>query len=292
MGQSFERYQKRRLISSYFSVVLSIALVLFLLGVLGVLVINTQKLGNHFKEQIKVSIFLKDNAKQVEIDQLQQSLALASYTKEAVYVSKEDAAAMLKEEIEEDFLDFLGYNPLKNAIDLNLKADFVNEEKLEEIVSEITQKSFVAEVNYDQPLVGLLDNNIKKISFWILILSAFMTLIAVLLINASIRLALYSKRFIIKTMQMVGATKRFIRKPFLYTHIKLGIIGALLAIGALAGLLAYLDYVFPGLGLAQNPIELAVLALLILSLGIGISGGSTFFAAQRFLNLRSADLFY
>lgn len=292
MGQSFERYQKRRLISSYFSVVLSIALVLFLLGVLGILVINTQKLGNHFKEQIKVSIFLKDNAKQVEIDQLQQSLALASYTKEAVYVSKEDAAAMLKEEIEEDFLDFLGYNPLKNAIDLNLKADFVNEEKLEEIVSEITQKSFVAEVNYDQPLVGLLDNNIKKISFWILILSAFMTLIAVLLINASIRLALYSKRFIIKTMQMVGATKRFIRKPFLYTHIKLGIIGALLAIGALAGLLAYLDYVFPGLGLAQNPIELAVLALLILSLGIGISGGSTFFAAQRFLNLRSADLFY
>lgn len=292
MGQSFERYQKRRLISSYFSVVLSIALVLFLLGVLGVLVINTQKLGNHFKEQIKVSIFLKDNAKQVEIDQLQQSLALASYTKEAVYVSKEDAAAMLKEEIEEDFLDFLGYNPLKNAIDLNLKADFVNEEKLEEIVSEITQKSFVAEVNYDQPLVGLLDNNIKKISFWILILSAFMTLIAVLLINASIRLALYSKRFIIKTMQMVGATKRFIRKPFLYTHIKLGIIGALLAIAALAGLLAYLDYVFPGLGLAQNPIELAVLALLILSLGIGISGGSTFFAAQRFLNLRSADLFY
>ena len=175
MGQSFERYQKRRLISSYFSVVLSIALVLFLLGVLGVLVINTQKLGNHFKEQIKVSIFLKDNAKQVEIDQLQQSLALASYTKEAVDVSKEDAAAMLKEEIEEDFLDFLGYNPLKNAIDLNLKADFVNEEKLEEIVSEITQKSFVAEVNYDQPLVGLLDNNIKKISFWILILSAFMT---------------------------------------------------------------------------------------------------------------------
>lgn len=292
MGQSFERYQKRRLISSYFSVVLSIALVLFLLGLLGVLVINTQKLGNHFKEQIKVSIFLKDNAKQVEIDQLQQSLALASYTKEAVYVSKEDAAAMLKEEIEEDFLDFLGYNPLKNAIDLNLKADFVNEEKLEEIVSEISQKSFVAEVNYDQPLVGLLDNNIKKISFWILILSAFMTLIAVLLINASIRLALYSKRFIIKTMQMVGATKRFIRKPFLYTHIKLGIIGALLAIGALAGLLAYLDYVFPGLGLAQNPIELAVLALLILSLGIGISGGSTFFAAQRFLNLRSADLFY
>lgn len=292
MGQSFERYQKRRLISSYFSVVLSIALVLFLLGLLGVLVINTQKLGNHFKEQIKVSIFLKDNAKQVEIEQLQQSLALASYTKEAVYVSKEDAAAMLKEEIEEDFLDFLGYNPLKNAIDLNLKADFVNEEMLEEIVSEISQKSFVAEVNYDQPLVGLLDNNIKKISFWILILSAFMTLIAVLLINASIRLALYSKRFIIKTMQMVGATKRFIRKPFLYTHIKLGIIGALLAIGALAGLLAYLDYVFPGLGLAQNPIELAVLALLILCLGIGISGGSTFFAAQRFLNLRSADLFY
>ncbi len=292
MGQSFERYQKRRLISSYFSVVLSIGLVLFLLGVLGVLVLNTQKLGNHFKEQIKVSIFLKDNAKKVEVDQLQQSLALASYTKEAVFVSKEDAAAMLKEEIEEDFLDFLGYNPLKDAIDLSLKADFVNEEQLEEITAEISAKSFVSEVNYDQPLVGLLNNNIKKMSFWILILSAFMTLVAVLLINASIRLALYSKRFIIKTMQMVGATKSFIRKPFMKTHIKLGMFGALIAIIALSAVLGYLNYVFPGLGLVQDPLQLGLLAFVIFSLGISIAGISTFFAAQRFLNLRSADLYY
>jgi cell division transport system permease protein len=292
MSQSFERYQNRRLISSYFSVVLSISLVLFLLGILGILVLNTKKLGDHFKEQIKVTIFLKDSAKNVEIDQLQQSLALSDYTKEVLFVSKEDAAEQLKEEIEEDFLGFLGYNPLKNAIDLSLLAQFVTQDQIEEIVAQINSKSFVSEVIYDQPLVDLLNNNIKKISFWILLISGIMTLIAVLLINSSIRLALYSKRFIIKTMQMVGATKGFIRKPFMITNIKLGIIGAFTAQLSLGILLGYLDYLFPSLGLLNDLPLLGTLSIAIFTIGIVIAASSTFFAAQRFLNLRTSELYY
>ena len=291
MGQSFERYQKRRLISSYFSVVLSISLVLFLLGILGVLVINTKKLGDHFKEQIKITVFLKDSAKNVEISQLQQFLALAPYTKEAVFVSKEDAAEQLREDIEEDFLGFLGYNPLKNAIDLNLLAAYVSPEEMAEIVADLSAKSFVAEVAYDQPLVNLLNDNIKKISFWILVISSLMTFIAVLLINASIRLALYSNRFIIKTMQMVGATKQFIRKPFMATNIKLGIIGAFVALSGIGSLMAYLDFAFPSLGLLNDPIARGIVASGIFLMGAVIAGMSTFFAAQRFLNLRTAELY-
>src|SRR5690606_39328593 len=126
MSTSFERFQKRKLISSYFSVVLSIGLVLFLLGILGMLVLNTKKLGDHFKEQITISVFLKDSAKEVEVDQLQKSLAMAEYTKMATYVSKEEAAEKHSEEIGENFLDFLGYNPLKNSIDVQLRSEFVN----------------------------------------------------------------------------------------------------------------------------------------------------------------------
>jgi cell division transport system permease protein len=292
MSKSFERYQKRKLISSYFSVVLSIGLVLFLLGVLGLLVLNTKKLADHFKEQIKISVFLKDNAKEVEVDQLQKSLVMADYTKSAVYVSKEEAAELHSAEIGENFLDFLGYNPLKNSIDVALKADFVSTEKVEEIASELSKKDYVEEVSYDKPLIALLTENVKRISFWILIASAIFTLIAVLLINSSIRLSIYSKRFIIKTMQMVGATKRFIRRPFIWTNIKLGMLGSLLALIALGTLLYYVNMNFPELNLLQDIIMLGILFISVFVLGVLISLISTYFATQRFLNLRTDDLYY
>ncbi len=292
MSKSFERYQKRKLISSYFSVVLSIALVLFLLGVLGLLVVNTKKMANHFKEQITISVFLKDNAKEVEVDQLQKSLAMAEYTKTATYVSKEDAAEMHSEEIGENFLDFLGYNPLKNSIDINLNADFVSPEQIEEIAADLSSKAYVDEVSYDKPLVTLLNDNVKRIGFWILVASAIFTFIAVLLINSSIRLSIYSKRFIIKTMQMVGATKKFIRRPFLWTNIKLGMLGAFLALIGLAVALYYIDKNFPELNLFQDPITLTILFVGVFVLGLLISLISTYFATQRFLNLRTDDLYY
>ncbi len=292
MGKSFENYQKRKLISSYFSVVLSIALVLFLLGILALLVINTKKMADHFKEQITISVFLRESAKEVEVSQLQKSLAMAEYTKSATYVSKEEAAEQHSAEIGENFIDFLGYNPLKNSIDVNLNADFVSPEQIEEIAAKISAKGYVEEVSYDKPLVGLLNDNVKKIGFWILIASGIFTFIAVLLINSSIRLSIYAKRFIIKTMQMVGATKSFIRRPFIQTNIKLGIIGAVLAILALAGLLYYLSETFPGLELLEEPLILGILFGGILVLGILISFISTYFATSRFLNLRTDDLYY
>ncbi|WP_350289874.1 permease-like cell division protein FtsX [uncultured Croceitalea sp.] len=292
MAQYIEQYQRRRLISSYFSVVLSIALVLFLLGILGMLVLNTKKLGDHFKEQITISVFLKDNAKPVEIDQLQKSLAMAEYTKAATYVSKEDAAEQYSEDIGENFQEFLGYNPLKNSVDVNLKADFVSPEQVTEIAETLSAKTYVDEVSYDKPLISLLNDNVKRISLWILIACAIFTVIAVLLINSSIRLSIYSKRFIIKTMQMVGATKRFIRKPFIATNIKLGLFGALIALIALAVVLYYVDINFPELNLFQDITVLLILFLSILGLGILISYLSTYFATQRFLNLRTDDLYY
>ncbi len=292
MSKSFENYQKRKLISSYFSVVLSIALVLFLLGILGLLVLNTKKMGDHFKEQITISVFLKDSAKEVEIDQMQKSLSMAEYTKQAIYVSKEEAAEQHTEELGENFQDFLGYNPLKNSIDVQLNADFVSPEQIEAIAKEISGKGYVDEVSYDKPLVGLLTENIKKIGIWILIASGIFTFIAVLLINSSIRLSIYSKRFIIKTMQMVGATKTFIRRPFILNNIKLGILGAIIAILALSGVLFYVNEHFATLGLFKDPTILVILLVSILVLGILISFISTYFATQRFLNLRTDELYY
>ena len=292
MSTSFERYQKRRLISSYFSVVISISLVLFLLGLLGLLVLNTKKVADHFKEQIALTVYLKDNAKDVEIEQLKKSLAMAEYTKTSVFVSKEQAAEEQSKEIGEDFMDFLGYNPLQNSIDVHMKADYVDSEQIDKIASDITAKIFVDEVIYDKPLIALLNDNVKKISFWILVISGLFTFIAVLLINSSIRLAVYSKRFIIKTMQMVGATKSFIRRPFIWQSVKLGIIGAVLALIGMGIVLFYLNKSFPELELLRDSTLLIALFLGVFLMGIFITWLSTFFATSRFLNLKTDELYY
>lgn len=292
MSSSFEKHQKRRLVSSYISVVISIALVLFLLGLLGMLVLNAKKVSDHFKEQVVVTIYLKDTAKDVERKQLEKSLAMADYVKSTEYVSKEQAAAFMKAETGEDFMDFVGYNPLQNSIDVHLKADFVTSEHLEKISTEALNKKFVDEVTYDNDLVNLMNDNVKKISFWVLVISGLFTLIAVLLINSSLRLAVYSKRFTIKTMQMVGATKRFIRRPFVWKSIRLGIVGAILALIGMAIVLYYINKTFPELELLANPILMVLLFVIVFALGIVITWISTHFATQRFLNLKTDELYY
>ncbi|WP_298754310.1 permease-like cell division protein FtsX [uncultured Psychroserpens sp.] len=292
MASSFDQYQKRKLISSYFSVIISIALVLFLLGCLGLLVLNAKKVADHFREQVVVTIYLNDSAKDVEVNQLQKSLAMADYTKEAKYVSKEEAAQIVKSDLGEDFTEFLGTNPLQNSIDVYLKADFVTNETLDGITAELSNKAFIEDIKYDNNLVELMNDNVKKITFWVLILSAVFTLIAVLLINSSIRLAVYSKRFIIKTMQMVGATKRFIRKPFVFKSIQLGVIGAIVALVGMGVVLYYLNKTFPELELLQKPVLISALFIGIFLLGILITWVSTFIATQRFLNLKTDQLYY
>jgi len=292
MASSFETYQKRRLISSYFSVVISISLVLFLLGLLGLLVLNTKKVADHFKEKIALTVYLKDSAKEVEITQLEQSLALAEYTKTAEFISKEQAAEEHTAVIGENFMEFLGYNPLQNSIDVYMLADYVSPEKMEEINKELMAKDFVDEVIYDKPLIALLNDNVKKISLWVLIISSLFTFIAVLLINSSIRLSVYAKRFTIKTMQMVGATKRFIRRPFIWKSVRLGMVGAILAMIGMGLVLYYLNKTFPELHLLEDQILLIALFLFIFLMGLFITWFSTFFATQRFLNLQTDELYY
>ena len=282
---SQDKYQKRRLLSTYFSVVVSISLVLFLVGLLGLLLLNSKKVADHFKEQIAFTIYINNTAKPIEIKQLQKSLALGQETKTTRFVSKEEAAETHAKEIGEDFMEFLGYNPLLSSIDVYFNASYVSPAFLNELQKTFEDKVYISEVLYDEPLVEILDENIKRITQWILILSAVFILVAILLINSSIRLSIYSKRMIIKTMQLVGATKSFIRKPFIWKHLQLGILGSLIALGALSGVLYELNQRFPELNLISNPLEPALIFSSILAMGVLITGLSTFFATQRFLNL-------
>jgi len=292
MSSSFEKHQKRRLISSYFSVVLSIALVLFLLGILGLLVINAKSVSDNFKEQVILTIYLEDSSKEVEIKQLEKSLAFSDYVKQTKFISKESAADFMKLEYGEDFLDDVGYNPLKNSIEVNLKADFVTARRLDSITESTMKKNFVEDIKYDKDLVSLMNSNVKRLSLWILIICGIFTGIAVLLISSSIRLAVNSKRFSIKTMQMVGATKKFIRRPFIWRSIRLGVIGSLLALIGMGAVVYYVDKSFPEFDLIQNQLFIGALFGSIFIVGILITWWSTFFATQRFLNLKTDQLYY
>ena len=288
MPENFQdNYQKRRILNSYFSVVISISIVLFLLGILGLFLLNTKNLVSHFKEQIVMTVFLKDNAKDIEISQMQKKIQLNSATRKVTYTSKEEAAELYARDIGEDFVEFLGYNPLLNSLDIYFNSTYVNNLSLNETKTEIEVYDFVDEVVFDQPLVTLLDENIQRVSFLLLMISTLFIVIALLLINSSIRLSIYSKRIIIKTMQLVGATKSFIRKPFILNHIRLGILSSVLALIALSFLLWKIDKLFPELEMFQRQNELTIIFIGIMFLGIVITGLSTFFATQRYLKLKT-----
>jgi cell division transport system permease protein len=188
-------------------------------------------------------------------------------------------------------MTFLGENPLQNSYDIHLKAEYVEKDSIAKIEKQLRTNPMISDIVYDKQLVNMVNDNIKKVSMWILIISGFLTFIAVLLINSSLRLSIHSNRFIIKTMQMVGATKAFIRKPFVMRSIKLGMLGAALAILALLGVLAYVETSFPDLGILNDKFLIAVVLLAVLGFGILITWMSTYFATQRFLNLRTDDLY-
>ena len=293
MAKSFqETYQKRRLLTGYFSVIISISFVLFFVGVFGLFLLNTKNIASHFKEQIVMTIYLEDNAKDIEINQLQKKIQINSATKKVRFTPKEEAAELYARDIGEDFIEFLGYNPLMNSIDVYFNAAFVNTLSLTKIKRKFETTDFVNEVVYDQPLVTLLDENIRKITYVLLITTSLFILIALLLINSSIRLSIYSKRFIIKTMQLVGATKSFIRRPFIWIHLRLGILSSFIALSGLTILFFEINKRFPELNMMQQPLELSVVFGSVLLLGIGITGISTFFATQRYLNLKTDAIYY
>lgn len=292
MSSKFDSYQKRRLQSSYFSVVISIALVLFMVGVLGLVLLKSTLVANRVKEKVAITLFLKDDVSTKNRNALKASLQKEKFTKRIIYTSKEKAAKIYSKEIGEDFLKFLGKNPLKNGIDIYLKADFVTPEKMQELEERFIKNAFVADVSYDKPLINLLTKNIKRISFWLLVFSGFFGLVSMILINSSIRLSIYSKRFNIKTMQMVGATKGFIRKPFIWRGIRLGMIGAIIALIGLAFVIYYIDKYAPSLELIKDYVTLGYLVGGVLISAFLITLISTFFATQRFLNLQTDELYY
>ena len=291
MSSSFDKFQKRRLISSYFSVVLSIFLVLFLLGTLGLFIINSKKLADDFKEKIAMTVFFKNEANDTILKNFGAELKKAPYAKSITYVSKDAAAKQHTDIIGEDFLTFLGENPLQNSYDIHIKAAYVEKDSVAKIEQKLRANPMISDIVYDKQLVNLVNDNIRKVSMWILIISGFLTFIAVLLINSSLRLSIYSNRFIIKTMQMVGATKSFIRKPFVMRSIKLGMLGAALAILALIGLLSYVNAHFPEFGIVEDKTLIILVFAAVFGFGVLITWLSTHFATQRFLNLRTDDLY-
>lgn len=292
MSSKFDSYQKRRLRSSYFSVVISIALVLFMVGFLGLVLLKSTQVANHFKEEVVITLFLKNDTSKEQIENLRTSLLKELFTRKIIYISKGNAAKFYAEDLGEDFVNYLGTNPLKNSIDIYLNPGFVTPEKMQEISDRFNKNSFVFEVSYDKPLVTFLTQNIQKVSFWLFAISSFFGLVALILINSSIRLSVYSKRFNIKTMQMVGATKGFIRKPFIWSGVRLGFIGAIISLAGLAAVIYYIDQKIPTLQLVTDYVTLAYLGGGILLIAFIISWLSTFFATQRFLNSQTDELYY
>lgn len=292
MSFNFDSYQKRRLRSSYFSVVISIALVLFMVGFLGLVLLKSTQVANHFKEEVVITLFLKNDTSKDQIENLRNSLIKEIFTRKIVFISKDDAAKFYAEDLGEDFVNYLGTNPLKNSIDIYLNPGFVTPEKMGEIADRFKDNSYVFEVSYDKPLVTFLTQNIQRVSFWLFVVSSFFGLIALILINSSIRLSVYSKRFNIKTMQMVGATKGFIRKPFIWNGVQLGFIGAIISLIGLSVVIYYIDQKLPTLQLTTDYTTLAYLGGGILIIAFVISWLSTFFATQRFLNLQTEKLYY
>jgi len=292
MSATFEKHQKRRLLGSYITIVLSISFILFLMGMFALFVINGQKLLHYFKEEVVISLFVADDAKKIELSQLTRSLKRQTGVKSITAVSKEEAAARFSKDIDEDFMSFLGTNPLQASIDVRLKADFVNSTAIEKFLEGLRTKKMITEVVYDASLVDLLDKNIKVIGFWVVLVSILFSTIAVFLIHNSIRLSVYTQRFTIKTMQLVGATKSAIRRPFIYQNLKLGGIAALVASFATASVAYYVKHYFTEFSFLNTYLELLMVLAGLVLLGLVIAFLSTFFAAQRYLGLKTDELYF
>ena len=288
---NFEKFEKRRVLNTYFSLVLSISLVLFFLGCLSVLLINSKKISNHFKEQIAITMYLTESIKPFEIKQLENSLLLKEETKKIEFISKDDAAADLIKEIGENFIDFLGYNPLLNSINVYMNSNFVNTISLNNLKEFYEDKEYIQEVIYDQPLVELLNDNLNKISNWLIAICFIFLVISMLLINSSIRLSIHSKRLIIKTMQLVGAKKSFIRRPFITKYLALSLLSSVISISSLIVLIVYLDEKFSSLNLLKYPHEFFIIFSFLILSSVFITLISTYFATQKFLNVNTSHIY-
>ncbi len=283
---------KRRLKTSSITVVVSLALVLFMLGLLGLVVLNASKLSNHIKENIGFQVILKDTATSAQVDALQQEISASAFAKSVTHTTKEQAAEKLKADLGEDFVSFLGYNPLLSSLDVKLNADYANADTLMGIEKNLLQKSYVKEVVYHKDMIKQVNENAKVVSLYILIFSGLLLMVAIALINNTIRLSIYSQRFLIRTMYLVGATRTFISKPFIFKGIRQGVIAGILAGALLAGFLVVSTNYIPDLLQLQDENMLALLFGGIVLLGIFISSISAMFSVMRYLRLKTSDLYF
>ena len=292
MAKTYQKTAKKKLRSSYFTTIISIALVLFVLGIIGLLLLNANRLSVYVKENLGFTILLKDNARPAEVKRLEKLLKTSDFIKSTKYIDKDQAAKELEKELGEDFVDFLGYNPLLSSIDVKLYADYTSPDSIAKIEKMLLEFPQVKEVYYQKNLVHLVHKNVNRISF-VLSLFAFLLLtISIALINNTIRLSVYSKRFLIRTMQLVGATKGFIRKPFLVRSIVHGFIGAVIAIILLSGLIYITSKELSEVVGFQNLDLIFILFGIVIILGILITFISTYISVNKYLRLSTNELYY
>lgn len=282
---------KRQLRSSYITTTISIALVLFLLGIIGLLLLNANRLSTFVKENLGFTILIKDNAREAEVKKLEKYLAASDFVKHIDYISKDEAAKIMQKELGEDFVDFLGYNPLHNCLDVKLYADYATPESVAKIESELLKIPEVKEVFYQKNLLSVIHQNIRSLSLVLGIFSLLLLLISMALINNTIRLSVYSKRFLIRTMQLVGATHGYIRKPFLLKSIFYGFIGSVIAILLLSVLIYFTSKEFDGFIGFEVLDLIGILFALVILVGIIISFVSTFFAVNKYLFIKTDNLY-
>jgi cell division transport system permease protein len=278
--------------SIYISTVFGIAMVLLMVGLLGLILVHANKLSRYVKENIVVNIYLDESAHEADIAQLQKQLDVNPMVKQTQYVSKELAARNLQKDLGDDqVLSFLGYNPLPQSLDVYLKAEFANNTDMEKFKTELLKNPLVKEVKYQESFVGEMNQNLTSISLIILGFTSIFLILSIALINNTIRLAIYSQRFLIKSMQLVGATKNFIRKPFILYGIWHGILGALIAIIILMCTLYLAQKEIPDLVVLQDYTEFGIVFFIVVALGIFISGFSTFLAVNKYLRLKIYNLY-
>jgi cell division transport system permease protein len=283
---------KARLRSSYLTLVVSVSLVLFLLGILGLVLINAKELSDYFRESLSFSVMLDDEAKEADIRMLQKDLDAKLYVKSTEYVSKEEAAIKMREDLGEDFISFLGDNPLPPSIDVYLYANFTSPDSVALIEKYVLEYPFVKEVYYQESVLFLINENVRKISLFLLVISSFLFLIALTIINNTIRMSIYSKRFLIRTMQLVGATRSFVRRPFLVQSAFHGLIAALIAMSLLMGLIYLIEKEFFMMVSVESVNLLLLLAASIIITGVLMNIISTYFSVNRYLSISEDKLYY
>ena len=287
---NYDNINKNRLRSNLFSIFIIISSVLFLLGLLSLIFVKTNSIGNYFKEQVVIGIYFQENTNDIQIKQLEKLLALNQSLVSIKYISKADAVEIFTQEIGEDFTTFLGFNPLLSSLNINYKGEEFDTESVDNFILNLKNNyDFIESVEYDKPLIDLLNSNFNKIGMWVITLGIVFLIICYLLINNSIRLSIYSKRHIIKTMQLVGATKRFIRLPFIITYFKLGLLSSFFSISLLFILIYQINIRFQELELLKDSSDIIMVLVFTLIFGILASVISSYLVTQKYLNLKTSE---